>query len=319
VIVGPHATDSPYEVAFALVCAGLPISVVVCTWNGGERIVTTLDSLVRQTIGTNQFEVVVVDDGSTDNTANEVRGFAGQHRVLRLSYVRIEHAGVNAARNAGIQASIGQVVAFLDDDEIAPTDHLERILALMSDPATPRAGVGGPARPTNPEEFRTCGRCVIGEAVLPVHGSGSTHRLLGGNMALRRSLFTTVGPFDPAISGRGDETEWFARASRDFWYDDSLIVWHRRDHLSARQLLMTGFRQGRAVPLARSRTGDEVYRPSPSRLCRYLGHAFRFRCMNGVLQASREFGAMVGGTPTGSTRRGSASSIAARWLRSASS
>ncbi len=271
----------------------LGATVVVPTWNGSDRIAVTLASLDEQTIDRDRFEVIVVDDGSTDDTEATISRFADQHPMLTLSCVRIEHAGVNAARNAGIRAAAGAIVVLFDDDEIVEADHLERVLAIMEDADHDWDGVGGPARATNSDAFRTCRRCSIGEATLPIEGQGTTPRLLGGNMAVRRSLFDEVGLFDPEISGRGDEVEWFVRANGEFLYDDSLFVWHRRDHLSLRRLLATGYRQGRSVPLTHQKVGDHEWRPSVRKLGRYVGHAVRAQCTNGLLQASREAGALT--------------------------
>lgn len=266
----------------------MDIAVVIPTWNGAARIVPALESLAQQTLARDRFEVVVADDGSKDRTEEVVGDFRSRHPDLNLRYVRIPHGGVNAARNAGIGASAGRSVMLLDDDEEAPADHLERVVELMADrPDLP--GVGGPYYLKDPA-YRTCDRCRIGEQSLPISGGGLTPRLFGGNMVVRRELFDEVGLFDADISGRGDETEWFHRSSREFWYDEDLFVWHRRDHLSVPALLATGFRQGRSVPLAARRMGDSEWRPSPRKLARYLGHGLSKRCVRGFLQAARELG-----------------------------
>lgn len=282
----------------------MDISVVVPTWNGAARISPLLVSLAGQTLYADRFEVVVADDGSEDGTQKVVHDFGALHPHLSLRYVRIPHGGVNAARNAGVIAAAGEVVILLDDDEEAPADHLARVVSILAErPDLP--GVGGPAL-LKGASYRTCDTCRIGEASLPVAGSGLTPRLLGGNMAVRRELFDEIGLFDADISGRGDETEWFHRAQREFWYDESLFIWHRRDHLSVPALLSRGFQQGRSVPLAVQRMGDGEWRPSGRRLVRYLGHGFSKRCVNGFLQEARELGSTATWITMKLRRRGAA-------------
>lgn len=237
-------------------------SIVVPTWNGEGRIAETLRSLTEQRFPARSFEVIVVDDGSTDRTVATVQEFARRHPHIALTCRAEPHGGVNSARNAGIRASTGKVIGFVDDDELVQPDHLESVRAALDSPlGAESGGVGGPATAES-ASFRTCPTCSIGDATLPIAGAGTSRRLLGGNMYIKRSVFDEVGLFDEDISGRGDENEWFARADRGFLYDEQLSVRHRRDHLSLRQLLVTGYRQGRATPVAQAQY-DEVYHQSP--------------------------------------------------------
>ena len=110
-------------------------------------------------------------------------------------------------------------------------------------------------------------------------------------MVLRRSCFETVGLFDESLSGRGDENEWFHRASGlKFLYEPGLWVWHRRDHLSPVGLWRQNFLQGRAIPEAQRLMGSS-WRPRPLKAARHLGHALLFLCARGLTLAARELGA----------------------------
>ena len=114
-------------------------------------------------------------------------------------------------------------------------------------------------------------------------------------MAIRREVFDEVGVFDERISGRGDETEWFHRAGRVFRYDESLIIWHTREGATDQVA-----RRGRvpAGPGHAARDGADrrlaAGAPRLARVPRFLAHAVRRRCVNGLLQASRELGALRG-------------------------
>lgn len=108
------------------------VSVIIPLYNKGPYIARALNSILAQSF--QDFEVIVVDDGSTDDGAAVVRGFA----VHRIRLIQQENRGVSAARNRGIKAARAELVAFLDaDDEWSP-EHLRTIIRLRSN--IPKAG-----------------------------------------------------------------------------------------------------------------------------------------------------------------------------------
>lgn len=281
---------------------GPRLSVVICTWNRAELLAGCLASLAAQGLPGDEWEVLVVDDGSTDDTAAVATadGAAGDAPVRHLLQ---DHRGQPAARNRGIAEATGDVVLFLDDDEEAPAGFLAAVLtALAADPSL--AGAGGPYRDKG-GGLATCERCSLAEASVPGGpGPRLAPRLLGGNMAVRREVFVTVGPFDERLAGRGDDNEWFHRATaagHRFLFDPALWVWHRRDQLGLLGLCRHSFRQGLSIPLSESSQG-RAFRPRPARIPRLLAHVVRRRCAKGVWLAAREAGAIVG-----SWRRGTGS------------
>jgi glycosyltransferase involved in cell wall biosynthesis len=107
------------------------VSVVVPAFNAANTIAETLRSISQQTYSA--LEIVVVDDGSTDETADIAR----RHGDPRLRVVAKANGGVASARNAGIRNSHGAFVAFIDADDLWPEDRLERQLAAFAaDPET---------------------------------------------------------------------------------------------------------------------------------------------------------------------------------------
>ena len=91
------------------------ISVVIPLYNKEEQIADTLQSIFAQTF--QDFEIVIVDDGSTDNSVEEVEKFDDS----RIRLIHQTNAGVSAARNRGIEEARGELIAFLDaDDEWKP-------------------------------------------------------------------------------------------------------------------------------------------------------------------------------------------------------
>lgn len=269
------------------------ITVAVITWNRAAFLNDCLAHLVKQNFLKESYEIVVVDDGSTDDTSSVVKSWQEKVGLPALHYVKQIHRGVNAARNSGINRATGRVVLFLDDDELAPHDFLARVERLFED--NPRFdGIGGPVRDYGNTTSRTCVKCSLANVDVPGEGKRLVPRLLGGNMALRAAVFKKVGLFDETISGRGDETEWFHRAKDlQFFYDPDLWVWHRRDNFDFTMLCRHAFVQGLSIPLAMKKQGID-YHPRPTRIVRSLIHAIRFRCVKGVVLALRELGAISG-------------------------
>ena len=115
----------------------LSISVVVITLNRAEWLKDTLDSLVRQT--RQPDEVIVVDNGSQDNTEGVVSSFANK---LNVKYVSEKTRGIPYARNTGVRNATGDIVAFIDDDCIADENWLKYIqIPFFKDPNV--GSVGG--------------------------------------------------------------------------------------------------------------------------------------------------------------------------------
>jgi glycosyltransferase involved in cell wall biosynthesis len=101
------------------------VSVIIPTYNRAALVAEAVASVLAQTW--RDFEVLVVDDGSTDHTATALAPFAGQVRVVR----RPSRGGVSAARNRGIAAARGQWLAFLDSDDLWLPEKLSRLGAFL--------------------------------------------------------------------------------------------------------------------------------------------------------------------------------------------
>ena len=97
------------------------ISVVIPTYQRAPLLERSLESLTTQTLARSQFEVVVVDDGSSDWTRSVCERLSDQ---LALHYLRIENSGISAAKNLGLFSSQAPVVLFFDDDDVADPNLL---------------------------------------------------------------------------------------------------------------------------------------------------------------------------------------------------
>ena len=100
------------------------VSVIIPTYNFGRFIGAAIESARAQTLTPD--EIIVIDDGSTDDTEDVVRGFDG------VEYIRQENAGVCAARNRGVEASAGELVAFLDADDVWEPTKVEKQVAIFN-------------------------------------------------------------------------------------------------------------------------------------------------------------------------------------------
>src|SRR5574340_444159 len=105
--------------------AQIPVSVIIPTYNRAALVPEAVASVLGQTW--REFEVLVVDDGSTDGTLAALAPYAGQIRFLR----RESRGGVSAARNTGIAAARGEWLAFLDSDDLWRPEKLARQMAYL--------------------------------------------------------------------------------------------------------------------------------------------------------------------------------------------
>lgn len=101
------------------------ISVITPVYNGGTFVRATLETVANQSIP--PLEVIIIDDGSTDNTREIVQQFIENHPSLNATLLLGEHAGAGAARNIGIQKAAGSWIAFLDSDDLWDPKKLELI------------------------------------------------------------------------------------------------------------------------------------------------------------------------------------------------
>jgi glycosyltransferase involved in cell wall biosynthesis len=169
-------------------------SVVIPTWNRAELVGGAIQSVLAQTFA--DFEVIVVDDGSTDRTC-AVRGCVADHRVRVLCR---PHQGVGASRNAGVEAAIGKYVAFLDSDDTVSPTWLDAFAARLEDRDADVA-VAGYVK-VHPDGRQTTwvpdSANRSGEALVP--------RVQAGCIAIRRTLLLDAGGYDPALT-YGENTE----------------------------------------------------------------------------------------------------------------
>jgi GT2 family glycosyltransferase len=182
------------------------VSVVVTVRNEAERLPFLLAALEAQTLDRSQFEVIVVDDGSTDETATIARQSAT--RVIEAG----AHVGLPRGRNIGVRAARATIIAFTDGDCVPAPDWLETGLAqienLDADILAGAITVPVDREPTVASLVDVA--TFFDQEAFAARGFGA-----GANLWIRRKVFETHGMFDERLGMYGDEEELCQRATRD--------------------------------------------------------------------------------------------------------
>lgn len=199
------------------------VSVVVAAYNASRTLKTCLESL-RQ-LRYPDYELILVDDGSTDTTPQLAAQFPGV-RYLRHA----ENRGLSAARNTGIAAATGQIVAFTDADCRADEDWLYYLVGTLLEGGF--AGAGGPN--LLPPEDSPVAAAVMASPGGPAHvmlDDRHAEHVPGCNMAFWRDALLAVEGFDPLFTRAGDDVDlcWrLLRAGFKIGFSPGAFVWHYR-------------------------------------------------------------------------------------------
>lgn len=235
------------------------VSIIIPSYNRCELLTRSLDSVFAQS--TQPDEVIIVDDGSTDETESLIRNDYPQ-----AQHLKIKHAGVSAARNAGIEASTSEWIALLDSDDAWQTDKLEKQLAAIS-----------------ASDYRLCHTDEIWYRnqvrVNPMH----KHKKRGGwifqyclplccispsSVLIHRSVFDEVGLFDTSLPACEDYDLWLRICARMpvLYIDEMLTIKYggHADQLSRHYWGMDRFR----IQALRKIIDSRVLNPDDERAAR---------------------------------------------------
>ena len=224
------------------------LTVVVATYNRSQSLVRCLESFRTQSSPRTEWEVVVVNNNSKDDTEQRFARFAEENPNLPIRMVLEERQGLSHARNCGMAAAESPYIAIIDDDETVNEDFVRGYIEFFD--AHPKAVAAGgrivpsyeQGRPSwiSPYTERPIANPLdLGEEVRPF-GRGRCPG--GGNMAVRREAIERYGAFDPSLgrTGKrligGEETDFFNRLSRSgepFYYVPTSIIYH---HISPDKL-----------------------------------------------------------------------------------
>lgn len=186
------------------------ISLIITTYNRVDLLQKALTSVAACKLPeSTDVEVVIVDNNSTDNTAEVVKN-AAQDFPMRLRYVKELNQGLSYARNRGLREAQGHYIVFMDDDEMMEEHYLSRLPGVFAE--TDAVCVGGPVSYYNVKKMprwlealsETTGQITYGDKVKEL-GRGTHKGLNGGNMAFIRTELVEAGGYDVRLGRRGNE------------------------------------------------------------------------------------------------------------------
>jgi glycosyltransferase involved in cell wall biosynthesis len=169
------------------------VAAVIPVWNGAAFLSEALESALAQAPTVD--EVLVIDDGSTDESGEIARSFGP-----RVRCVRREHSGLAASRNAAVRMSQSELLAFLDSDDVWPLGRLALLLRALEE--NPECGIAQGRLQRLVQNDQTMRWELVNESWRAPNVATAL---------IRRSAFTTVGLFDESVAG-GDDVDWLLRA-----------------------------------------------------------------------------------------------------------
>ena len=217
------------------------ISIVICTYNRADYIQEAMESLYNQTLSKTAFEVIIVNNNSSDNTEEVCTNFIAIHLDAQFYFLNEQQQGASFARNTGAKFSKSPLLCFMDDDAVAEKKYLERINHFFeSNPNT--SGLGGriipryiPAEPKWMSYFVSS---LVGnfDYAKTITEFSPNKYPLESNMIIRKEDFISVNGFNTALPGvmgdfriGGEGKEFFLKLKalgKTIYYDPSIIVEH---------------------------------------------------------------------------------------------
>lgn len=246
------------------------ISVIVCTYNRADRLQLALEALTKQSLPSSRFEVLVVDNRSTDNTAAVCQAFQAQFAHFRYLYEPIQ--GLSKARNTGWQAAQSAHIAYLDDDAIPCEGWLEAILTVFETVHPKPVSIGGPIYPLW-EVPRPDWISPVMETLFTMLDGGDKPRWFnedeypwGANVIYRRDALAAAGGFCEQLGRKGQKLlsgeETLLNATlkaqgEKFYYSPQAWVshWVPKERINPEWLVQRSYWQGYSGALVDSLVG----------------------------------------------------------------
>ena len=217
------------------------ISVIICTYNREKYIYNVLKSIAENDLSRKEYEVVLVNNNSTDNTEQECRRFEADFPEVKFRYCLETSQGLSYARNCGIRQSEGDLLAYVDDDATVNKEYLStyaRFFAKRPD----AVAAGGPILPVYETEEPSWMTHYTRQLITGKLYLGDKEREFprgafpgGGNACYRKSVFDTVGLFNVELGRKGnsligaEEKDLFDKMTTNgmhFYYLPTAILYH---------------------------------------------------------------------------------------------
>lgn len=259
------------------------VTVAICTYNRAAFLRQTLTGMTKQDWPAERLELLVIDNRSSDSTADVVREFSQAPHVPR--HVLETKQGLDHARNRGIAEATGEIIVLADDDILMEPDWIRQLAApFIADTAGRIGCVGGEVVPVFPDGLPHWIRewhapLAFRANAGPVPPSQSP---MGANIAFRRSVFDRVGVFSTGLDrkgvslfggGDGEMVRRIREAGYDIWFAPAAKVLHQMP--ASRTTFRYAARH--AFDSARSRVADRATRAGAAGYCvsRFLGNLIK--------------------------------------------
>jgi glycosyltransferase involved in cell wall biosynthesis len=215
----------------------MDLSLIICTRDRHHRLARCLESVRRLTFD-GSWELIIVDNGSTDETADVVREFV-QTTDLRAIYLFEPAPGKSRALNTALEIAAGQILAFTDDDCYPAPDFLTQVWSAFDDPSV--GYIGGRIILHDPADYPITINESMKPAAFPPKSFVCAGCIQGANMAFRRTVLLGIGGFDPlfgpgALFIAAEEIDAVGRASAMGWkgeYHPEAVVRHHHGRTTA--------------------------------------------------------------------------------------
>lgn len=212
------------------------ISAIICTYNRDKYLPRSLASFAMQTIDKNLFELIIIDNNSTDNTASVSNKFIAANPSLHIKYFFEPNKGLSFARNRGLAEANSPIISYVDDDAILPPEFLQEMVEFFSKHPT-AAGVGGKVIPEyeNGSEPKWMSKYLNGFVGKVDYGSTSkpfdkTMKYPAGcNMTYKKEILNRAGGFNNELTFRSDDKYIFYAVKNldaEIWYVAETYVDH---------------------------------------------------------------------------------------------
>jgi glycosyltransferase involved in cell wall biosynthesis len=185
------------------------ISIIVCCYNGENTISECLNSLKNQITENIEIEVILVDDGSKDKTAELIQQFLQDNPELKnpvFHYYRKENEGLSIARNFGFKKASGKYITYIDEDAVAYEDFATNIISTFNDNSETNC-IGGTVELLN--ENNSFAK-LIQYTTFSLY-MNNPNAVIGTNMSFTSDFLKKSGGFQPEFTYRGDETALFRK------------------------------------------------------------------------------------------------------------
>lgn len=222
----------------------MKVSVIICTYNREKFLPDCLESLVQQNSNPNLYEVIIINNNSSDSTDAICQKFIADHAGHHLVYHVETQQGLSYARNAGIKLSNGEILCYIDDDAIAQSNFIEEIIQAF-DKNPQMDGMGGKILAKFESQIPAWHNKFTSPPLFSTHDLGEKEKYylksqypIGCNMAVKRSVIDDIGKFNVKLgrTGKkllgGEEKDFFQRMKSKNYkikYIPSVVVQHQID------------------------------------------------------------------------------------------